>query len=55
MMTGFDESLTLKIYNNGSIRFNHFVDKLNMLGMKVGDILETKMHPVHMKIEVVKL
>jgi hypothetical protein len=54
-MSGFDEPVILTRYENGNCRLNQFVTKLNKLGMKVGDIFLTKMHPVHMKIEVVKL
>ncbi|WP_255352565.1 sigma factor-like helix-turn-helix DNA-binding protein [Methylophilus sp. Leaf414] len=54
-MQGFDEPVILTRYENGSCRLNQFVTKLKKLGMKVGDIFLTKMHPVLMKIEVVKL
>lgn len=55
IMPGFDEPVMLKQYENGTCRLNQFITKLNKLGMKVGDVFLTKMHPEHMKIEVVKL
>ena len=54
-MSGFDQPVILTRYENGSCRLNQFVRKLHKLGMKVGDVFLTKMHPVHMSIEVVKL
>jgi hypothetical protein len=54
-MPGFDEPVMLVQYGNGTCRLNQFVTKLNKLGMKVGDVFLTKMHPEYMKIEVVKL